>query len=103
MERLCTGRGPFASSGGGLISMQGHLKDLGKMQRLTPGRLRDLLPATEAVGDDQGIVGGIAYCGEQDSLATLDRYLGVLLVKAKRAGHPAAAAVKDRHIQAQLA
>src|SRR6266852_4317248 len=44
---------------------QGHLDDLCQMQGVAIGALGDLLPATEAVGDDQAVGRSLADCGQK--------------------------------------
>jgi len=39
------------------------------MEGLAAGGLEDLFAATEAVGDDEGFIGGLADGWEEDSLA----------------------------------
>src|SRR5436305_2493886 len=52
---------------------QGHPQDLRGMQRPAAGLLGDLLAATEAGGNDQGVFGCLAHGGEEHLFADRDR------------------------------
>jgi hypothetical protein len=56
-------------------------------------RLRDLLAAAVAVGDDEGVFGGRAHGGQQHPLAAPHRDLVLRGLEAERARHAAAAGV----------
>src|SRR5688572_16025821 len=73
--------------------------DLRQMLRPPAGRLANLLPATEAVGDDERVGRRLAHGGQEHALADVDGYLVVLLVEAKCASHPAAAAIENSSVQ----
>ena len=49
--------------------VQGHLEHLGQVQCAAAGEAGDLFAATEAVGDDERIVVGLAHGGQQHPLA----------------------------------
>src|SRR5216684_8771502 len=53
-----------------LLLVHAHLKDLSQVQRLAVRGLRNLLPATESVGNDQGFFRRAAHGGKQHAFAT---------------------------------
>ena len=74
------------------------------MQRPAAGLLGDLLAATEAGGNDQGVFGCLAHGGEEHLLADRDRHVVALpLLEAEGAGHTAAAGVEHLQIEPEIA
>lgn len=52
--------------------VDGALEDFGEVEGVAVGFLVDLFAAGEAVGEDEGIVGGVADFGEEEAFAALD-------------------------------
>lgn len=79
------------------------LHDFGRVKRLAPRGLDDLLATTEPVGYDE-VAGGADRTGrEQDAFAGFDRYVVAFApLEAERARHPAAPGVDDLHVEAQM-
>src|SRR5712691_190259 len=73
------------------------------MQRLASGRLRNLLPAAESVGDDDRIRRRLAYLRQEDALADAHGDLVVAAFEAECAGHPATSGIRMLDVQADLA
>ena len=73
------------------------------MQGMAGRALGDLLAATEAVGDDQPVGRGLADGGEKFEFADGDRDVVLVLFKAKRAGHAAAAGSGALEVDAEAA
>src|ERR1700728_339576 len=67
-----------------------HLQNFGKMKRVTPGSLPDLLAATESVGDDEPVRGRFTHCGQKFEFADGRGDFIFVVLKAERAGHPTA-------------
>src|SRR3954469_1196450 len=83
---------------------QGHPQHLRRMQRTAAGLLGDLLAATEARGNDQGVLRSLAHGGEEHLLAHRDRDVVALpLLEAEGAGHAAAAGVEHLQIEPEIA
>ena len=60
------------------------------MESVAVGALRDLFPATEAIGDNKSLGRSFANGWQQFQLSNLLRKLVLLLLKAKRSSHPTA-------------
>ncbi|MGB9145410.1 MAG: hypothetical protein WCC14_06295, partial [Acidobacteriaceae bacterium] len=67
------------------------------------GVLRDLLAATEAIGDEEGFGRGVADRGQKDALAEDLRDLEFFALEAERPGHAAAAGVEQFDLSAGAA
>ncbi len=86
-----------------LLLVHAHLKDLSQVQRLAVRGLRNLLPATESVGNDQGFFRRAAHGGKQHALATGQGNFEVVpLFIAESTRHPTAARIEHLVIQAGL-
>ena len=72
-------------------ALQTHRQHARDINRVTPGAVVNLMPARGAVGDDDGVVGRLAYGGQQRQLAHGARHLDRIGVVAEGAGHAAAA------------
>src|SRR4029077_212082 len=71
---------------------QSHLQNFGEVERLAIGFLRDLLAATEPVGDDEPVGGSLADGGQKFEFANGFRNLVFVLLEAERYGRAYAAA-----------
>src|SRR6185369_18063481 len=78
------------------------LQDLCEVQRLAVRALLDLLPAAEAVGDDERVARRRAHRRQQHPLADAHRDLVVVAIEAERAGHAAAAGVELLEVETDL-
>ena len=75
------------------------MHDLRQMQSRPMGCLPDLLTAAKAVGNDQGVFGGIANGGKQHPLPAGNRTFIMMFLKAKGACHAAASRIENLKIQ----
>ena len=79
-----------------------HLDYLRQVQRVAVGVLGDLLPAGEAVGDEQRLQVGLPDGGQQHALSGFDRDVVVLPgFVAERPGQPATTGIEHLVIQAE--
>src|SRR5215831_7567467 len=63
-------RGRFRIGDRGCIArFERHLKDFGKMERMTAGPLSDLLTAAESVSDDEPVGWSLTHCWEEFEFA----------------------------------
>jgi hypothetical protein len=82
----------------GLLRQRQHV---GEMQGPAVRCLRDLLPAAEAVGDDERVLRGRAHSRQQAAFADGLRNPVVIALKAERAGHSATSAVDDFAVETE--
>ena len=73
------------------------------MEGTAIGGLLDLLPAAEAVRDDQRIGRGGSHRGEKDPLADRERDLVMRFLEPEGARHPAAAGIGEVHFESRAA
>jgi hypothetical protein len=73
--------------------------DLRQMKSRPMSCLSDLLAAAKAVGNDQGVFGGIANGGKQHPLTAGNGNFIMIFLKAKGACHAAAARIENLEIK----
>jgi len=78
-------------------------KDFGEVHGAARGVLRDLLAATEAIGDEESVGRGAADGGQQDAFTEDLRDLEFFALEAERPGHAAAAGVEQFDLSAGAA
>jgi hypothetical protein len=71
--------------------MQDLMNELGEMKSAAAGALRNLFPAGESVGDNDGVGRRLADGRQERALAYLRRNLMMVFFKTESAGHSAAA------------
>ena len=82
---------------------QRHLNHLRGVHRHSIRVLRNLLPATESIGDDQRVLRFFAHLRQQHALASFDGDVVVFArFKPERAGHTAAAVFRLVEVDAHV-
>src|ERR1700721_2549086 len=88
----------------GLARMiEGHLQDLGEVERVTAGALGNLLAATESVGDNEPVGGRTAAGGGELEVADGGRDVVFFVLETEGAGHAAASGSWSREVDADAA
>ena len=80
--------------------MQGHLQNFGEMERMAIGLLRDLLAATETIGDDEPVGRSAADGGKKFKFADGFRNVVFVFFKSKSSRHSAASRSRRGEIDA---
>ncbi len=83
--------------------MQRTLQDLSQVDRLAPGGLKDLLAATEAIGDDQRIRLRLPHRRQEHSFSDRLRHRIFFFLKAKGPCHSTASGVDGLQVRTHLA
>src|SRR6266487_4593211 len=72
------------------------------MQRTAIRRLSYLLPATEAISNNECVLARSTHCREQHSLPHLHRHLVVIFLKPKGSSHATTACIGHLEVKPQL-
>lgn len=87
----------------GTHTVERHLDDFGKVQRVTGRTLGNLLAATEAVGDDEPVGRSVADGGHEFELSDGDGDVVLVRFEAEGTSHAAASGGGTLEVDAETA